>query len=533
MKSIKLQILFILILCLIGCQGIVAKRPAVVQTVTEVQKKEKTPDPEGLRHFMDGQILMTQGDFAMAIIEFQQALDLDPNVGAIHTAIAECYWNLNKQKLSEKHLSIAINIDPKDEQALQMLADQHIFQKQYEAARVPLEKLNKLNPNESRYLIALAELQKVNQDFEGAMRLYLEAFTLEPDRLELLESAGQFAIFLKDEEKAITIFKQLAESDPSQPRFLSIYVDMVSRTKSYDEGIAFIASLNKKHGDLSERNNQLGLLLFRKGDKEEAMILLESAVETSPDNPNYYFSLFDIYMDENNIKKAAYLGDELIANFPEDWRGYYSRSLVYMNQNNSEAVIDLLAPVSDNFNEIFSIQYLLGLSNNRIKQYEEAEKYYLYALTIQPDSKNVLHSLAILYDEVDQFDKSDKIYLKLIKTDSSDAQAFNNYAYSLVERDTELNKALTLAKKAIELEPDNASYLDTIGWIYFKLNNMEKAQSFIEASVKIIDNNAIVLEHLGDILMKNNKYADAKDLYKRALALDKDNLRLKEKVSLE
>ncbi|SVE57283.1 uncharacterized protein METZ01_LOCUS510137, partial [marine metagenome] len=104
---------------------------------------------------------------------------------------------------------------------------------------------------------------------------------------------------------------------------------------------------------------------------------------------------------------------------------------------------------------------------------------------------------------------------------------------SLVERDIELNKALTLAKKAIELEPDNASYLDTIGWIYFKLNNMEKAQSFIEASVKIIDNNAIVLEHLGDILMKNNKYADAKDLYKRALALDKDNLRLKEKVSLE
>jgi len=292
MKSIKPQILFILILCLIGCQGIVAKRPAVAPTVTEVQKKEKTPHPEGLRHFMDGQILMTQGDFAMAIIEFQQALDLDPNVGAIHTAIAECYWNLNKQKLSEKHLSIAINIDPKDEQALQMLADQHIFQKQYEAARVPLERLNKLNPNESRYLIALAELQKVNQNFEGAMRLYLEAFTLEPDRLELLETAGQFAIYLKDEEKAITIFKQLAESDPSQPRFLSIYVDMVSRTKSYDEGIAFIASLNKKYGDLSERNNQLGLLLFRKGDKEEAMILLESAVETSPDNPNYYFSLF-------------------------------------------------------------------------------------------------------------------------------------------------------------------------------------------------------------------------------------------------
>ena len=96
----------------------------------------------------------------------------------------------------------------------------------------------------------------MNQDFEGAMRLYLEAFNLEPDRLELLETAGQFAIYLKDEEKAKTIFKQLVETDPSQPRFLSIYVDIVSRSKSYDEGIAFLDSLNEKHGDLSERNKQ-------------------------------------------------------------------------------------------------------------------------------------------------------------------------------------------------------------------------------------------------------------------------------------
>ena len=144
-----------------------------------------------------------------------------------------------------------------------------------------------------------------------------------------------------------------------------------------------------------------------------------------------------------------------------------------------------------------------------------------------------MHSLAILYDEIDQFDKSDKIYLKLIDADSSDSQAFNNYAYSLVERNVELNRALNFAKKAIALEPENASYLDTIGWIYFKLDDLKKAKSYLEASVKIADDNAVVLEHLGDVFMKANQPLDAKEFYKRALELDSDNERLKDKVSLE
>jgi tetratricopeptide (TPR) repeat protein len=273
--------------------------------------------------------------------------------------------------------------------------------------------------------------------------------------------------------------------------------------------------------------------MYRAGQKEEALGLLEIAIEATPENPNYYFPLFDLYMDENNHEKASKVADKLVSNFPEDWRGYYSRSLVYMNDKQPEKVIMILEPVSDTFNKIFSIQYLLGLSHNQLKQFDIAQKYFSKALTIRPDSPNVLHSMAILYDEVNAWEKSDEIYLRLIETDSTDAQAFNNFAYSLVERNQELKKALSLAKKAIELEPENASYLDTIGWIYFKLDNPKKAQAYIESSININGENAIVLEHLGDVLMKIQKSDDAIDYYKRALSLDKNNPRLMKKVSPE
>ena len=534
MNQIKSHFILLGTMVLIGCGS---SKPQVTvdasTIVPEVVKEEKAPNPEGLRHFMDGQLLMNQGDFAMAIIEFQQALNLDPNVGAIHTAIAECYWNLGKPELSEKHLTMALKADPNDEQALQMVADQLIIQKKYDAAQGPFESLHKLNPEDTRYIIALAELQKVKQNYAEAMNLYLKAYELEPDRFELLETAGRFAIRVGDEKKAKNIFKDLTISNPNESHYLGLYIDLVSRLKLFDEGETLIHELDQKYGPAPERNAQLGLLLYRKGDIKQATDLLESSIEQAPKNPNYYFSLFDIYMDNQKIKKAAELGDKLIANFPEDWRGYYSRSLVFMDQKNPQAVIDLLAPVADPFQKVFSIHYLLGLSHNQLKQYPSAEKYYTHALTLRPESKNIMHSLAILYDEIDQFDKSDKIYLKLIDADSSDSQAFNNYAYSLVERNVELNRALNFAKKAIALEPENASYLDTIGWIYFKLDDLKKAKSYLEASVKIADDNAVVLEHLGDVFMKANQPLDAKEFYKRALELDSDNERLKDKVSLE
>ena len=67
--------------------------------------KEKSPNPEALRFYLDGQLLMNQGDYSMAIIEFQQALELDPATSAIELAIAECYWKLRKPLLSKKHIN--------------------------------------------------------------------------------------------------------------------------------------------------------------------------------------------------------------------------------------------------------------------------------------------------------------------------------------------------------------------------------------------------------------------------------------------
>ena len=535
MKAISNNTIILFLAALIGCQSSNSTKKLDIEHKSSTQNKNinNEPNSEGLRYFMNGQMLMNQGDFAMAIIELQQALTFDPKVSPIHTAIAECYWNIGKPELAKKHLLIAIKQDPQDEQALQMMADQLIVQREYIEAESIFKQLNKIDPTNIRYIIALGELLKVKKDFSGAMNLYLKAFSLEPGRYELLDNAGRFALQLDDYNKSKSIYKQLSETVPNEERYLFIYIDLLSKSKSYIEGIEHIELLNKKYGETAVRNFQLGLLHYRSGNTDKGLYLIENSINEIPQKIDNYFSLFQIYIDSESYNKAESLSDKLIADFPEDWRGYYSRSIVYMNQNNYRGIIILLGPVSETFRDIYSIQYILGISHNRLKQYDDARNYYERALVIQPSSISLLHSMAILYDSLNEWDKSDKIYMNLIKSDSLDAQAFNNYAYSLVERNIDLKRALSMAKKAISIEPNNASYLDTIGWIYYKLEDLEKAQKFLEASLEIIDDNAVVLEHLGDLMMKGNKSKDAKNYYLRALELDKNNPILIKKASPE
>ncbi|MDP7071259.1 MAG: tetratricopeptide repeat protein, partial [Candidatus Marinimicrobia bacterium] len=135
-----------------------------------------------------------------------------------------------------------------------------------------------------------------------------------------------------------------------------------------------------------------------------------------------------------------------------------------------------------------------------------------------------------MYDSQQRWEASDSLYTALIVSDSSDAQALNNYAYSLAERGVSLEKALSMALQAIELEPENSAYLDTVGWIYFKKGNLRLSLKYIQESVEIENTNAVVLEHLGDVLTSDNRISEAADYYKKALDLDQNNERLKAKV---
>jgi Tfp pilus assembly protein PilF len=87
-----------------------------------------------------------------------------------------------------------------------------------------------------------------------------------------------------------------------------------------------------------------------------------------------------------------------------------------------------------------------------------------------------------------------------------------------------------MSKKTIEREPDNASYLDTYGWILFRLKDYKKAAVYIEKAIKI-DANATLFDHLGDIYEADGEVVKALKAWNEALQLEPDNQNIKNKIN--
>ena len=98
-----------------------------------------------LNHFMQGEFLMNQGNYAMAILEFQDAIELDPNASTIHVSIADGYRRIGKLSKAEDHLGIALELDSEEKEALEMLGQIFLSQKRYLEAKKTYQELSDLD----------------------------------------------------------------------------------------------------------------------------------------------------------------------------------------------------------------------------------------------------------------------------------------------------------------------------------------------------------------------------------------------------
>jgi tetratricopeptide (TPR) repeat protein len=171
-----------------------------------------------------------------------------------------------------------------------------------------------------------------------------------------------------------------------------------------------------------------------------------------------------------------------------------------------------------------------GLSLNNLDRKREAIVPLERVIELESSNYNALSALGMIYDELKIYDKCDSLYENALKLYPDDPLFLNNYAYSLAERSEKLDYALEMAKKAIEAEPENGAYQDTIGWIYYMMEVYDLALVHIKKSVETRDDSAVVIEHLGDVYLKLGDMEEAKNQWKRALEIDKENERLKQKI---
>jgi tetratricopeptide (TPR) repeat protein len=139
------------------------------------------------------------------------------------------------------------------------------------------------------------------------------------------------------------------------------------------------------------------------------------------------------------------------------------------------------------------------------KSLDEADK-----LGISKDDKVTTNFMrGSMYERQKKFDQAEVEFKKVLADDPENASALNYLGYMLADRNTRLNEALDMINRALKKEPGNGAYLDSLGWVYFRMNRLPEAEDAIKSALDKMTKDPTVHDHLGDIYMKEGKLKEA------------------------
>lgn len=151
------------------------------------------------------------------------------------------------------------------------------------------------------------------------------------------------------------------------------------------------------------------------------------------------------------------------------------------------------------------------------RDWERAKRYVLAAMAEEPDKDALKEDLAVILAVSGHSHEAFSLYEELLDKLPDREDLLNNYGYFLVVSGTELEKAERLISRAVELDPRNSAYLDSMGWVHFHLGNLEEAERYLREALASDPHDPEKLEHLGDLLNAQGRLEEAKQSWSAAM----------------
>jgi tetratricopeptide (TPR) repeat protein len=151
------------------------------------------------------------------------------------------------------------------------------------------------------------------------------------------------------------------------------------------------------------------------------------------------------------------------------------------------------------------------------RRYGDAEKVMLRAQEQKLDSERVKLQLATVYDKQKDYDRAELLLKEILKADPRDAIALNYIGYLLADRGIRLAEAVDFVQQALVLDPNNGAYLDSLGWAFFKMNDLQQAEKYLLQAVELERKDPVIHDHLGDLYFKSGNLEKAQEFWKRSL----------------
>jgi tetratricopeptide (TPR) repeat protein len=448
---------------------------------------------------------------------------------------------LGEAELARDEADALAALHPDDIELLDLQSDLHMGARAWQAALDVVDRMLQMRPEESalwsRRATLLDALER-DDESETAWRRTLE---LDPtdahaaDRItELLRAQGRTeelvaileAVVQKggagplvqarladlylakgDFARTVELLGPLAERGALEPRARVILADLLAGLDREEEAIAVLRDLVGE-GIEGPVLRMLGELQLEAGRLDEAEANLRAAVEANPTDTD---ALVTLLVTIGQAEPRLFRGEGDAAR-RADFSALLERATGQVDSGS----------LRQNF--------LVGALLRRSGDLERAGRLLQRAAELDPDNRQVLYDLAIVQEGTKAYREAATTLQRLLALDPDDAHLMNFYGYLLADQGWELEKAERLIRAAVEAEPDNGAYVDSLGWVLYRQGDLEGALEQLIRAANLVGDDPVVLEHLGDCLRDLGQREEAVRTYRRALAAGGDRERLEARI---
>ena len=472
-----------------------------------------------------GELYFVSGDKESAIKVYKKAIeDFSEEKTGIESRIILASLYIKDKKLDKANelVESAFEISPNDPNINLLRAKLALHNKETEKAIISLRIVVKELPeNIEAYILLASAYQLENNDEQVKQTLKTAHNNIKHNAAALLKLAQYY--LPRDTDKAENVIDDLLRIDNDSYKGLSIKSAILNKKKKEDEAFLLAERLIElydekpngylqvvpyliKQEKISEAINTLELGYLAVKDNRKILSLLttlqistkqydvaekriKAELKTSPEDTELNLLLAKVYLASNKTEEAEKVLKQIIANNPDIEVSYLWLSQIYKHRNDAAAVKQILQQGKDNVKSSYKIPFRLAAAYESEKDHENAIAIYRDMYEIFPNNVIVMNNLAAML------------------TDHSDDAA-------------DLELAKTIADKLAE--SDQPAFLDTVGWVYYKLDDASKAIEYLKQVVEKAPKVNVFNYHLGMAYKKSGDVSNAKIYLEKSLADKKD-----------
>jgi len=558
-----LRICIILFCCLFLGACSIFQTTAVQPAKLEVQSGNTSQANHSCAyfHFLWGTHQEFDEQYPQALEAYEKALACDPEADYVKEKIPVLLLKMGEFKAATDWLAKAIADHPDNNTYRLLLANLYIQQEEVEKA-VPLynEILLREPDNEGVHLqlallyshlgendtaeaifvkllqndvdsyfihLSYARLLKQMERYPAAAEEYEKTLALNWSK-DLAYEIGYFYVGQEMFDDALRIYTTITEEDPFDERAALSRTQALLDLDRNDEALAELDKIRRYSKDQANIDLIISKVLLRKNKVTEAKAILTRLVgETDSSEARYLLALL-AYQEENYAVSLDLLaGIDADSDQLED--AVFLQTRIYQKLDNIEAAIELLKKHTSAETGRSPLFYSLLSSLYQATDQDDAALSTLQsAVTIYPENTQLLFEYGLLLDKNSRHEQAILMMEKVLELEPDHAEALNYIGYTWADRNMHLDKALEYILRAVALKPDNGFILDSLGWVYYRLGDLQQAVQQLERSVELTRNDPHIYDHLGDVYRSLHRFSEAIKVYKKAYALFKDE---KDKVA--